>query len=509
MNRDGDKQSIWQVDIENYEPVNGWEKDMVYDVLIVGGGITGLTTALLLQKEGKNCILAEAHNLGFGTTGGSSAHLNTILDSTYDEIEKNFGKENARCVATDTREAMDLIEGLVNTHNIKCDFAYKTAYLLANTDEENSSLEKINEASKRAGIMVNEATSVPLPLPYTKALRFEFQAQFHPVKYLHGLARAFEENGGVILQNCYVNSVEYNQQFTADTSLGNIRSSLIVYATHIPPGLNIMHMRCAPYRSYVAAFRLKSGAYPDALAYDMQDPYHYFRTHNIDGEDFLIVGGFDHKTGHNNNTEYVFTELEAYVRQYYDVDTAVYKWSSQYYIPADGLPYIGLMPGEDKIYVATGFNGNGLILGTLAAKLICTLIFGKEHYGQSLYNPSRIKPIAGFSSFLKENADVVSMFISKRLSHDKISELAELAPGEAVIAEWEGNKVALYKDENGGIHALDPVCPHAKCIVTWNTAEKSWDCPCHGARYAPNGDLLTGPAQRGLTQIKWEGIDGD
>jgi len=268
-------------------------------------------------------------------------------------------------------------------------------------------------------------------------------------------------------------------------------------------------MRCAPYRSYVAAFRLKSGTYPDALAYDMQDPYHYFRTHNIDGEDYLIVGGFDHKTGHNDNTEYIFTELEAYVRQYYDVATADYKWSSQYYIPADGLPYIGLMPGEDKIYVATGFNGNGLILGTLAAKLICTLIFGKEHYGQSLYNPSRIKPIAGFSSFLKENADVVSMFISKRLNHDKISALAELAPGEAVIAEWEGNKVALYKDENGGIHALDPVCPHAKCIVTWNTAEKSWDCPCHGARYAPNGDLLTGPARRGLTQIKWEGIDGD
>ncbi|MBS1688678.1 MAG: FAD-dependent oxidoreductase [Bacteroidetes bacterium] len=509
MKRDGDKKSIWQVDIENYAPVNGWEKDKTYDVLIVGGGITGLTAALLLQKEGKKCILAEAHNLGFGTTGGSSAHLNTILDSTYDEIEKKFGKENARHVATDTREAMDLIEGLVNAHHIECDFAYRTAYLLANTEQESNSLEKIKEASEQAGIMVNEAASVPLPLPYTKALRFEFQAQFHPVKYLHGLARAFEENGGIILQNCHVNSVEYNQQFTADTSLGNIYSSTIVYATHIPPGLNILHMRCAPYRSYVAAFRLKSGAYPDALAYDMQDPYHYFRTHKIEGKDYLIVGGFDHKTGHNNNTEYIFTELEAYVRQYYDVDTADYKWSSQYYIPADGLPYIGLMPGEDNIYVATGFNGNGLILGSLAAKLICTLIFGKEHYGQSLYNPSRIKPIAGFSSFVKENADAVSMFISKRLSYDKISELAELAPGEAVVAEWEGYKVALYKDENGGIHALDPVCPHAKCIVTWNNAEKSWDCPCHGARYAPNGDLLTGPARHGLTQIKWEGIDGD
>ncbi|MGN6566446.1 MAG: NAD(P)/FAD-dependent oxidoreductase, partial [Flavipsychrobacter sp.] len=397
MKRDGIKESIWQPDIEVYTPVNGWEKNKVYDVLIVGGGITGLTTALLLQKEGKKCILAEAHNLGFGTTGGSSAHLNTILDSTYAEIEKNFDADSAKQVASDTREAMDLIEGLINTHQIDCDFAYKTAYLLANTEKEDKELDKIREASENAGIVVNEAANVPLPLPHTKALRFEFQAQFHPVKYIYGLAHAFEEAGGIILQGCYVNDVEHSQHFTANTSLGNIDCELVVYATHIPPGLSIMHLRCAPYRSYVAAFRLKTGMYPDALAYDLQDPYHYFRSHKIGDQDYLIVGGFDHKTGHNDNTEYIFTELEAYVGQYYDVESASYKWSSQYYVPADGLPYIGLLPGAEKIYIATGYNGNGLILGTLAAKLICKMISHPEQSQHSLYSPSRIKPIAGFS----------------------------------------------------------------------------------------------------------------
>jgi len=509
MKRDGNKESIWQHNISNYVPVNGWEKDKTYDVLVVGGGITGITTALLLQKEGKKCILAEAHNLGFGTTGGTTAHINTFLDSSYAEIEKNFGIENAKQVATDVREAMDLIEGLINTHHIDCDFAYKTAYLLANTDKENKTLDDIKNASEHAGIVVNYTNAVPVLLPYTKALRFEFQAQFHPIKYLHGLAKIFEENGGVILQDCCVTAVEYNQHFKSETSLGKIKSETIVYATHIPPGLNILHLNCAPYRSYAAAFCLKNGLYPDALAYDLRDPYHYFRTHKIEDKDYLIVGGFDHKTGHHDNTEYIFTELEAYVQQYYDVESAAYKWSAQYYIPVDGLPYIGLLPGEEKIYTATGYNGNGIMLGTLGAKLICKMICDKEEAGQSIYNPSRIKPVAGFAKFVKENADVVSSFIGKRLNYEKIKDLVSLAPGEAAVAEWEDRKVALYKNENGYIHMLDPICPHAKCIVTWNNAEKSWDCPCHGARYATNGDLLTGPSRKGLTQIKWEDIEGD
>ncbi|MES2701464.1 MAG: FAD-dependent oxidoreductase [Bacteroidota bacterium] len=510
MNRDGNKTSIWQASVNNYVPKNPWNKSQVYDVLIVGGGITGLTTALVLQEAGKKCILAEAHNLGFGTSGGTTAHLNTILDTPYYQVIKDFSEKDATHLAMGAREGIDLVEGLVTKYNIDCDFEYKSAFLFAETDEEVNELENIKDGNEQVHVLSEWSETIPVPVPFKRALKVDFQAQLHASKYLAGLAKIFEDAGGVILQHCLVSKMtEEENGVTADTCLGIIKAGAAVYATHLPPGINIFSFRCAPYRSYAMAFTLKSGAYPEALAYDLKDPYHYYRTHTVDGQSYVIAGGGDHKTGHNDNTEHSFTELEAYMRRHFEIDEISYKWSSQYYEPADGLPYIGLMPGHERMYTATGYSGNGFTLGSLAAKIICSHITGNQTPYDELFDPSRIKMVAGFANFVKENADVISQFISKRLSHAKLTSLAGLAPGEATVAEWEGQKVALYKDDNGHLYALDPVCKHAKCIVGWNTAEKTWDCPCHGARYAPNGDLLTGPAQSGLTQIKWEDIEGD
>jgi Rieske Fe-S protein len=258
------------------------------------------------------------------------------------------------------------------------------------------------------------------------------------------------------------------------------------------------------------AFRLSTGEYPEGLAYDLKDPYHYFRTQEIDGQRYLIAGGFDHKTGHEANTEKPFKELEAYLRGIYDIDTIDYRWSAQYYNAADGLPYIGHLPGADGgVYTGTGYGGNGMTLGTLAGKILSDIVMGQASPYAELFSPARIKPIAGFVDFVRENADVVSQFIGKRFAYEKISTLSELSAGEATLADWEGKKVASYKDEVGKVHAVDPVCPHAQCIVAWNSAEKSWDCPCHGARYTPQGEMLNGPARKGLTPLLWEGIDGD
>lgn len=509
MDRDGKQESIWQNGLGEFKPTNAWQTDKQYDVLIVGGGITGLSTALVLQEKGMKCILAEAHTLAFGTTSGTTAHLNTILDTTYAQVTKDFGEQAAIQLAIGAREGIDLIEGLASKYKIDCDFAYKSGYIFADTDKEVYDLAEIRDGNKTANVLTDWAESIPVPIPFKKAIRVDFQAQVHATKYILGLARAFEENGGVILQHCLVNSINEGDIITADTSLGIIQAKQAVYATHIPPGVNIFSFRCAPYRSYAMAFTLKSGTYPDGLAYDCKDPYHYYRTHTIDGQDYVIAGGFDHKTGHCDNTEYVFTELEAYMRKYFDIDKVAYRWSSQYYNSVDGLPYIGLMPGHDNVYVATGFGGNGMVYGSLAAKMLCNIMHKEATPYEDLFDPGRIKISAGFATFIKENLDVVSQFIARRLSYDKIETLSDLAAGEATIAEWEGNKVAIYKDDNGHIYAVDPVCPHAGCMVSWNNAEKSWDCPCHGARYAPNGDLLTGPATKGLTQIKWEDIEGD
>ncbi len=511
MNRDGQTTSLWQATGPEHQPQNSWSPETVYDAIIVGAGITGLTTALLLQEQGKKCIIAEVHNLGFGTTSGTTAHLNTMMDATYDVVESDFGAEGAKLLHSSARESIERIEGLIGKYGIDCGFSYQPGYLLAQDDKEEKDLEKIVEGATRAGAEAGYSDSVPVPLPFVKAARFERQAQFHATRYLDGLAKAYETAGGVLLHSCVVSKVEFkNQEYAVETSLGSIKGKTLVYATQIPQGINLLHFRCAPYRSYAIACQLSNEDYPQGLAYDMKDPYNYFRTQEVDGRRYLIAGGFDHKTGHGENSERCFTELEAFVKKHFDVASVDYRWSSQYWNASDGLPYIGHVPGADEgTYTGTGYGGNGLIYGTLAGAMISDAILGKENPYADLLKPSRIKPIAGFADFVKENLDVVSQFVGKRFSYQKISMLSELAAGEATLADWEGKKVALYKDDAGKVFAVDPVCPHAKCIVGWNSAERSWDCPCHGARYTPQGEMITGPARHGLTALLWEELDGD
>jgi glycine/D-amino acid oxidase-like deaminating enzyme/nitrite reductase/ring-hydroxylating ferredoxin subunit len=510
MNRDGAKQSLWQEGRDDYQPRTSWNKSETYDVLVIGGGITGLTTALLLQQAGKRCILAEAHNIGFGTSGGTTAHLNTMLDTPYNQVENDFGADHARLLAQGAAEAIRFIKGRIDEFGIDCGFSEQPGYLFALDDDQAQQLEGIRDGALRAGLPVSDAAEIPVPVPFVTACRFEQQAQLHPTRYLYGLAEAFEAAGGVILQHCIVRETpNVDDVFTANTTLGELKAKKLVHATHIPPGINLLHFRCAPWRSYALACTLKSGSYPAGLAYDLVDPYHYFRTQEVDGQSYLIVGGFDHKQGSEENTRQVFRELEAYVRRYFDVDDIAFEWSSMYFTSTDGLPYIGALPGHSDQYTGTGYGGNGLIFGTLAGIVLSTQIQDASSPYDALFSPTRIKPIAGFAEFVKHNAHVASEFIGKRFAYQKVQELAELAPGEGKLADWEGKKVALYKDEAGKIYGVDPVCPHAKCVVAWNGAEKSWDCPCHGARFAPDGALLSGPAFHGLEPMIWQETDGD
>lgn len=501
INRDGAQISLWQHTVEPLDQNNQNGNNSIFDVIIVGGGITGLTTALLLQQQGKRCVLAEAHNLGFGTTGGTTAHLNTILDIPYYQIQKDFGEDDAKIVAEGTREAIGIVERLVREYQIDCGFERKAACLYAQTPDEADELQKIVDAAREVGVDASWAEETPVPIPFVKAAIFSEQAQMHPTRYIFGLAKAFAEAGGIILEQCHINDVKAGGLVTAYTSTGDLRASSLVYATHLPPGLNIFNFRCAPYRSYAAAFVLSSGQYPDGLAYDLKDPYHYFRSQETDGNKYLIAGGYDHKTGHNENTGHSFLELEAYVKRYFGDAEAAYKWSSQYYESDDGLPYIGAMPEQENVYVATGYGGNGITLGTLAGRIISDLIVTGSSKYADVFEPSRVKMVAGFRNFVKENADVAVSFVKRRFSFEQLEQLASLAPGEAAIAEFEGKKVGIYKNEDGKVQMVNPTCAHAGCIVAWNAAEKTWDCPCHGARYSPDGECVTGPAKRDLEQI--------
>ena len=505
MERDGANNSLWQgnVTAESPQPVTA-PPPQVFDALIVGAGITGLTTALLLQKEGRKCIVADAHSPGYGTTGGTTAHINTFADTTFGEVENDFGQEEARQFAGAIAESVALIHKMVETYRIDCDFEWKQAYVYAETDGEIKQLDDLYESALRAGVAVEPAPDAPAPLPFQKAVVFEKQAQFHPLKYILGLQKAFIDLGGVLVENTLIDQIDSGDDYhTARSGGREIKAKSVVYATHIPPGgVNVLHFRNAPYRSYVIAATLKEDAYPNALIYDMQDPYHYFRTHTIDGQKHLIAGGHDHKTGHGDPVQ-AFTDLIDYTRKCYPVDEIATQWSAQYYVPADGLPYIGQLPGDSAgIYAATGFNGNGMILGTVSAIVLSELISEGTSPYEKLFDPGRIKPVAGFTEFVKENADVVGRFVGDRFGVEEIESLGEIAADTGKIVEYEGQKVGIYKKENGEVTIIDPVCTHAGCIVQWNDSEKSWDCPCHGARFNCQGEVLTGPARKPLERIE-------
>lgn len=498
INRDGYTISLWQQHISAF-PLSSKHEDKTYDVIIVGGGITGVTTAFLLQEAGFKCLLLEAANLGFGTTGGTTAHLNTLLDVSYETIEKNFGLQASRAIAKASANAIRFIEKMTQEYKIDCGFQTADAYQYAQNEEQDKALVREATAATNAGLDVSRVATLPLPIACSSAIQVKGQAKFSPLPYLYELAKEFENLGGVILENTRVTDIAHNE--TVDVTAGEHTFSgrKLILATHIPPGINLLHLRCVPYRSYAVAVRLSQNDYPQDLYYDMEDPFHYIRSQEVDGQQYLIVGGEDHKTGHHENTTLCFRQLEAWVRKHFPVAEITQRWSSQFYEPVDGLPYIGQLPGEEEdIYVATGFSGNGMIYGTVAALLLRDMLLGVQHELEKILDPNRLKPIAGFSNFISHNADVAKQFVGKLIPAASLPQLADLAPGEGKVITYESEKMAIYKDEAGELHTVSPVCTHMKCDVSWNSGERSWDCPCHGARYNTDGQVLNCPSTMAL-----------
>jgi glycine/D-amino acid oxidase-like deaminating enzyme/nitrite reductase/ring-hydroxylating ferredoxin subunit len=500
--RDTNSVSPWQQQPAVLEQQSVIYESTIYDVVIIGAGITGLTTGLMLQEQGKKCIILDGHSVGFGTTGGTTAHINTFFDTAYDQVEQDFGKDGAKVLADSAKESIAIIQEMVEKYGINCDFSFKDGIIFSENDKESKSLLSLLEASRRAGVEAVEIRDNGIPVPFQLAVVFNDQAEFHPMKYCLGLAAVFQSLGGVIVENAFVRKVTTEGAIQiAHTDMFDVKGRNLIYATHMPPGLTVFDVECAPYRSYVIGVKLKNSDYPKVMAYDMKDPYHYIRTHLIDDQPYLIVGGEDHKTGHED-PQAAFQDLEEYVRKYYYVESVDYKWSSQYYIPVDGLPFIGKMPGfEDNVFVATGFSGNGMILGTISGKVLSDAILEKENAYLELFSPSRIKPVAGFKDFVSENADVAYHFVADRLSTEQLKSLNDMPADYGEVVEYNGNKVAVYKDADGVISALSPTCTHAGCIVSFNAAEKSWDCPCHGGRYDLNGKVISGPPVINLKRI--------
>lgn len=482
-------------------------QDIAVDVAIVGGGITGLTTALLLLRSGLSVAVIEASNLGSGVTGATTAHLTEVLDTRYKTLISDFEEDAAQLAAASHRSAIERIADLVAEEKIDCDFQRLPGYLYTESAEDISLLEAEVEAARQLGVRATLTTEVPLPFAVKAGIIFPEQAQFHAIKYLNGLAQAVMRSGGQIFEQTRVLDITSDSETChVYTELKAVKASYVILATHTPihdltclPELAIFGTKVAPYRSYVLGMRLTSPM-PIGLFWDTAEPYHYTRTYIDAQRKLVIVGGADHKTGKQSDTEEAYQTLEDYVRSHYDVASIDYRWSAQLYEPVDGLPFIGPSPTNSKIYVATGFSGNGLTFGTLAAMVMTDQILGRKNPWTQLYDANRVKPLASAQQFIAHNVDVATHFIADRFKVDA-HQLSQVAFDEGKILEIDNQQVAAYRDAEGKMHTLSAVCKHLGCIVEWNNTEKSWDCPCHGGRYSFTGAVLDGPPIESLEPL--------
>jgi glycine/D-amino acid oxidase-like deaminating enzyme/nitrite reductase/ring-hydroxylating ferredoxin subunit len=479
-----------------------------------------MTTAYLLAREGQRVIVLDDGPIGGGMTERTTAHLVTALDDRYYELERLHGERGARLAAESHAAAIDRIEAIVAEEKIDCDFERLDGYLFTPPDESIKQLEDELEAAHRAGLTDIELVDrAPIKdFDTGRALRFPRQAQFHPTRYLAGLARAIERDGGKIYTHTHASKIEGgNESARIETESGHtITARAVVVATNTPVNDRVViHTKQAPYITYVIGARVPASSVTKALFWDTPDPYHYVRlqsgpfkaleteegTVKAGDYDILIVGGEDHKTGQEDDANKRFAWLERWTRTRFPmIEDIEFRWSGQVMEPVDGLAFIGRNPlDEDNVFIATGDSGNGMTHGTIAGMLLTDLILGRENDWATIYDPSRITLKAGVE-FAKENLNVAAQYTDYVTPGD-VDSAKEIKPGEGAVLRRGLSKMAVYKDETGAVHERSAVCTHLGCIVDWNSKEKTWDCPCHGSRFDAKGTVVQGPANADLATV--------
>ena len=482
-------------------------KDIEVDVAVVGAGITGLTTAYLLYQNNLKVAVVEQKRIGMGTTGSSTGNLYAPIDERLFTVESKHDEKTMKEVAASRIAATDLIEKIAQELQIECDFERVPWHLFENGSHpgEDKKVMMEFEAIKKMSLPANNVIPANFPLPVNTIATMPNQAQFNPLKYVQGMASWLKTTECAIYENTRVLHVKDGTPCEIETDHGKIKANKVVMATHTPKGIYGVHTAMQVKREYAMAVKLKGklpspGIYWHALGtqqYSLR-PYK-----NEEGE-FLLVLGEPHKVGEKENNETCFEKIETYIRKHFQVQSIAYKWAAQNYKPADNIPYIGSSPLEKNIYIATGFAADGLVYGTLSGLIISDLIAGKENKWSQIYDPKRFTPLASATNFAKENFTVTKNLLKDYLFYGQADALNEIKPGEGKTIKLDNERLAAYRDEVGTIHAVSAICPHMGCVVHWNQAEKSWDCPCHGSRFSIDGTVLEGPAIHDLAKPKSE-----
>ncbi|HOE71645.1 MAG TPA: FAD-dependent oxidoreductase [Deltaproteobacteria bacterium] len=476
------------------------DRDLKVDTLVVGGGIAGLTTALMLQQAGMTTAVIDFRRIVSGVTGHTTAKITSLHGIVYRTLITHFGREGAGIYAEANQTAIEKTAALVEKEGIDCEFSRASAYTYAVTDSQARRIEEEVKAAESIGLPVFYVQETSLPFPTRGAVCLRDQAKFHPRKYLLALAVKYTGEGGLIFENTRALGVRRNGAGSeVMTDHGPIRARHVVVTTNFPffdPAF--FFTRMYQKRSYVLALRVNYPL-PEGMYISIEEPFHSIRSHPMEGGDILLVGGQMHKTGHARNTAELYKSLESFARDRFAVSSIDYRWSTQDNVTTDLVPYIGVpTPMHKNIYIATGFAGWGMTHGMIAAMIITDDILGRRNDWSALYNPFRFKPSSAYS-FFEQNLHVAKTFVRERIvsSPEKLQGRL-IAPGQGGVFSLDHDKAGVARDRDGVLHAVSPVCTHMGCMVTWNNAEESWDCPCHGSRFDSDGKVIHAPAKKDL-----------
>lgn len=478
-------------------------QDIQADVAVIGAGLAGITAAMLLKRAGKTVVVLEAERIGEGASGHTTAKVTSLHQLKYATLIKEIGEAKARLYGESNQAAIAQLASLVRNEQIDCDFEFKDAYTFAKSLSNLEDVKAEVEAAQLLGLPADYVSKPPLPFEVMGAVRFSNQAQFHPRKYLLALAAKINGDGCFVFEQTRVRTVEGEEPCRVRTNSGHtVTAQDVIVATHLPIlDQGLFFAKSYPQRSYLIGARINAEQALNGMFIGTGEKYRSLRTTPTDdGGTLLLIGGEGHKVGEADDTEQRFERLAAYAHDRFGVATVDYYWSSQDVVSFDKLPYIGkLTPMNQHTYVATGFSLWGMSNGTLAGMILSDLILGQPNPWAELYDATRPTPFLTQDS-IKNNLDVGARWVGDRFK-GLFDSPEHVNPGEGKLVTSNVQKIAAYRDDAGTLHQVSAVCPHLGCIVAWNAAEKSWDCPCHGSRFDTDGKILEGPAVNALESL--------
>ncbi len=497
---------IWS-EVHGHTPRPALSADREVDVAIIGAGITGVTAALLLRRAGKSVALLERNRACDGVTGFTSAHVALQLDNRYNELSSNLSSKELRTLAQASRRAVSIIETLVRDESVECQFQRVPGFLYSNKSDEQKTLQDEVSLLQSLEFKASYTRDVPLPYAVEGAVRLDDQAIFQPRAYTLRLLERALAVGVELYENTAVESFHDGDPCTVETHDGPVvRARNVIFAAHSPlKGVNLQN-KLEHFNSYVIAFPA-SGDVTPSLICDTDDPYHYIRTFTLRGRPYWIVGGEDHRTGQEKDTNAPYERLIAWSSERFKMtpEQVAFRWSSEVFESVDGLPHIGQMPGAKKIWLATGFGGNGLTWGSLSAEMLTDAILGRESPYADLFKAGRAVPLADLPTAMRNGLNVAGCYLGDVLRLAETDGVDDVKPGEGRLVKHRGEIVAARRDAHGKLTVLKAKCPHLGGLVQYNSAEQTWDCPCHGSRFDANGKVISGPTVKGLDPVAVEG----